>query len=125
MKIKFAKIRLFLAWCVTLSAVAVGAFLMGAAVQRERYRSISLSITAHLHSLDSAAGMYFKEHKDIDQISYAELAGKRNYMPRKVPSLGEDYDSIFISRDRDFISVRIPGTYFCVMREVSYSRINQ
>jgi hypothetical protein len=125
MKTKFAKIQLFLAWGVTLSAVAVGAFLMGATVQRERYRSISLSITAHLHGLDSAALMYFEEHKDIDQISYAKLVDQGNYMPRRVSSLGEDYDSIFISRDRDFISVRIPGTHFCVMREVSYSRIEQ
>lgn len=124
MKTIFGKFRLFLAFGVTLSAVAVGAFLIGAAVQREKYRSISLSITAHLHSLDGAAQMYFEKHKDQDQVSYAQLVDQEKYMHRRTPSLGEDYDSIFISRNHDFIGVQIPRTYFYVMREVSYKNQN-
>lgn len=109
-------ITIFFTSSVTLS------FYFGTAYQKAAFQSKSLSITAHLHQVDSSAALFFSELPDRNEVSYAELVDQRKYIPRKQPVLGEDYNSLIINRDIDHISVIIPHTHLRVMRSVSYSR---
>jgi hypothetical protein len=123
------KLKLKAAWALSiallLAASIASGFYFGTAYQREVFRSQSLSITAYLHQIDGCAGLFFFEFPERDQVSYGELVDTMKYMPRKQPLLGEDYDSIFISRYIDHISVIIPGTHLSVTRNVSFRNVGR
>ena len=120
------KLKLNALWAlviaILLAAAIASGFYFGAAYHRAVFRSRSLSVTAYLHQIDASAALFFSEFPDRDQVSYAELVDKMKYMPRKQPVLGEDYDSLFISRNVDHISVSIPRTHLSVIRNVSYGK---